>query len=175
MVERSNRRQSSARSDKTKDPRTVAKFLQELSWLLDSYSHVDFRALSEAGNRPIQANLGFGRHVSKNPNIHFLVGALPIIFSDELYFPMNEDIAEFASEALRLPIPRWEKRSRYELIGLIVCETAKSNDERLTRLVNALERITSEDPNAKALLQTRKANSLSWNEVIQRLTHGTEP
>jgi hypothetical protein len=117
-------------------------------------------------------NRHLAQHVSKNPNIHFLVGALPTIFSDEKFFPNNEDIAEFASDALQLPIARWEKRSRYELIGFIVCETVKLDDERLARLVDVLSKIVSDDPKARGLFQDRKVRKLSWNEIIQQLSQG---
>lgn len=160
------------RSQKVKDPRAIKRFLEELSWLLESHSNLDFRALGENIEFIGDTERNFSRHVPKNPNIRFLVGILPAIFSNEHYFPTNEDLKDFSSEALSLPVSRWEKRSRYELIGLIVCETVKLNDDRLARLVAALSRITTDDPNAQEILQSRKAQKLSWNEVIQKLTHG---
>lgn len=171
MVEPKSKRQT-ARTEKVKDPRAFKRFLEELSWLLESHSNLDFRSLGANVEVISETERNFNRHVPRNPNIRFLVGALPTVFSDDRYFPTNEDLAEFASQALNLPVPRWEKRSRYELIGLIVCETVKLNDDRLARLVNALSRITSEDPNAQAIFQSRREEKLSWNEIIQRLTHG---
>jgi hypothetical protein len=153
---------------RSRDPKRVRKFLEELGWLLSSYPNLDFRALASTDLSSSERN--FGRHVSKNPNIHFLIGVLPVIFTDETYFGSNEDISEFAREALGLAIARWEKRSRYELIGLIVCETAKLNDIRLERLVNALGRIVSADPRALNLFEQRKSGSVSWNEIIQQLS-----
>jgi hypothetical protein len=173
MVERRSGRVTN-RSDRTRDARSVKKFLEELAWVLSSYSHLDFRAVAENIDSVFGLKASdhrLARYVSKNPNIHFLIGTLPVIFSNEKFFPTNEDITEFASEALRLPISRWEKRSRYELIGLIVCETAKLDDDRLARLVDALSKIVSDDPNAQGLIRDRKANRLSWNEVIQKLSH----
>lgn len=174
MVERKSGRLTN-RSDRTRDARSVKKFLEELFWVLSSNSHLDFRAIAENIEliaSPKGAGHQLARYVSKNPNIHFLIGTLPVIFSNEKFFPTNEDITEFASEALRLPITRWEKRSRYELIGLIVCETANLDDDRLVRLVDALSKIVSDDPDAQGLFRDRKANRLSWNEVIQKLSHG---
>ena len=49
-----------------------------------------------------------------------LVGSMPIILADTDLFPSNEHIAKFANEALEIPISRWEKRSRYEMIGMLV-------------------------------------------------------
>lgn len=159
-----------SRNEKTRDHRTAARFLEEFSWLLQSYSNLDFRVLSEDVRFVSPVAKTLTKTASKNGNIHFLVGTLPIIFNDLRYFPNNEDIVEFANGALGLDIGRWEKRSRYELIGLIVCETAKLNDHRLGLLVDALSRVTADDPGAQAIMVERKANSLSWNELIQRLT-----
>lgn len=156
-----------SRTSKTRDPRAVQRFLEELSWVLASNSNLDFRAIADYPPRAAQA---LGRNVSKNPNIHFLVGSLPLIFENPKYFPSNEDIADFASEALELPISRWEKRSRYELIGLIVCETAKLDDFRLERLVSILARMLDDDPKVNMLLSERKTQKLSWNHIIQRLS-----
>ena len=157
---------------KHQTPRAARRFVEELSWLLDTYSNIDFKSLAASIDFFSETERSFSRHVPKNPNIRFLVGALPTIFTDEKYFPANEDLAEFASEALNLSIPRWEKRSRFELVGIIVCETVKLNDEKLTRLVDALLHITSEEANAQAVFQSRKKNKLSWNEIIQKLSVG---
>jgi hypothetical protein len=158
------------KTPRTRDPRSVKRFLEELSWLLSSNSNLDFRAIRDiVGSDSNTPKAGLEGYVSKNPNIHFLIGSLPIIFSDERLFPTNEDIVEFSEVALGLPIGRWEKRSKYELIGLIVCETAKLNDERLERLVRALSKIIH-DPRARAILRNRKVERLNWNEVIQKLT-----
>jgi hypothetical protein len=172
MADRKPTRQSS-RGERASDPRAVRRFLEELFWVLGSNSHLEFRSILDRFEVvPLRSGNGehLARHVSKNPNIHFLIGTLPIIFSDEKFFPSNEDIAEFASDALSLPISRWEKRSRYELIGRIVCETANLDDERLARLVDLLSRMVSNDPNAHNLIRDRKLNHLSWNEIIQRIS-----
>lgn len=165
-------RKRSVRGDKVSDPRTVRKFLEELSWVLSTYSNLDFRAIPELVQSSFAAkeSVNLRHYASKNPNVHFLVGALPVIFADDRLFPSNEDIAEFAMGALSLPISRWEKRSRYELIGLIACETAKLNDAGLTRLVGALSRLTAGDTQARDLMEERRAKKMSWSEMIQRLT-----
>jgi hypothetical protein len=170
------RRRPSSKSEKVRDPRTMTKFLEELSWVLNSYSNVDFRAIPDF----IKHGNSDGRtppkdlqtYASKNPNIHFLVGVLPVIFSNERIFPSNEHIAEFGSAALGLQISRWDKRSRYELIGLIVCETVRLDDSRLTMLVKALQKVAEEDPHAQNLIQNTIGRKINWNEVIQKLTSG---
>jgi len=58
------------------------------------------------------------------------------------------------------------------LIGLIVCETAKSDDDRLARLVGLLTKVISGDESAQALVRDRKQKKLSWNEIIQNMSRG---
>jgi hypothetical protein len=170
------RRRPTTKAEKVRDPRTITKFLEELSWVLNSYSNVDFRAIPDFikhGNGNAVAHpKNLETYASKNPNIHFLVGVLPVIFSNDQIFPSNEHIAEFGSSALGLQISRWDKRSRYELIGLIVCETVRLDDSRLTKLVSALQKIAAEDPHAQNLIKSASSQKVNWNEVIQRLTSG---
>ena len=160
-----------SRNEKIKDRRTIQRFLEELSWVLSTYQNLDFKAIANPDAAPaIKGKPGFQQYISKNPNVHFLVGALPTIFSDEKLFISNQDIADFANEALNLEISRWEKRSRYELIGLIVCETTKLDDERLSRLVSALSNLIGDDARARNLSELRRTNRMSWNELIQNLS-----
>lgn len=167
MVEKRTRKTPS-KTAKTRDPRAAARFIEELSWLLQSYSNLDFRVLEQ--DVTFGAKTGDSSTAPKNQNIHYLVGTLPIIFNNPKYFPNNEDIVEFANMALRLNIARWEKRSRYELIGLIVCETARIDDQGLGKLVEALTRVTAEEPGTEAIIASRKENSMNWNDLIQLLT-----
>lgn len=164
-------RKTTNRNEKTRDPRTIQRFLEELSWVLNTYSNLDFKAISNTElTSTIKGRPAFQQYISKNPNVHFLVGALPTIFSDEKLFLSNQDIADFANEALNLEISRWEKRSRYELIGLIVCETTKLDDERLTRLVGALSNLMGDDARVRNLSELRRTSRMSWNELIQNLS-----
>lgn len=55
---------------------------------------------------------------SNDPNKRFLIGALPRLLLDLDMFPTNDDIVDFAAEALHLKMtPTAKKRARYELIG----------------------------------------------------------
>lgn len=159
------------RSSKRSDPRALARFLQELSWLLAAYEDLDFRALQqqiEAG--AFRRNENVAKHGSQStPPVGFLVGALPDLFTDEVLFPANEDIADFAQQALGVIIPRWSKKSKYELIGHVVCHTSVADSERLKRVVAALEKITQNREHASMLINQRKSRGITWNELIQKL------
>src|SRR5688500_10224881 len=106
--------------------RKADRFVEELSWLLGSYSSLGLGSLSEVLRRQSSgatAPTAIGGYASANPNNQFLVGALPRVFMDETLFPTNEDIAQFAQSVMELRIPRFAKKSKYEIIGHIVCET----------------------------------------------------
>lgn len=106
---------------------------------------------------------------SSNPNKHFLIGVLPRLFQDRELFPQNEDIAEFANSILQLEINRTEKRSRYEIIGKVVCETDSLNDEALSSLVRGLEKLVEDKDKLALMIQKKRAGSFSWNETLQEL------
>lgn len=153
----------------------VLRFVEELSWLLSSHSGIDFKALPrylkpllEPAADPSQS---VGGYVSTNPNKHFLVGVLPRILVDSELFATNDDIAEFASSVMGVLIPRFHKKSRYELIGHIVCQTDALNDTKLRNLAKALDLLVSKGESMRQLiLQRRKAN-FDWNDVVQSLAN----
>lgn len=157
---------------KTRDPKALRNFLEELSWLLSSYSNIDFKAIPELIDKQdlnvFNKSRTINNYITSNPNIHFLVGILPRIFTDDQLFPSNEEIARFAENALHLNIPRWEKISRNEMIGHIVCKVPILNDENLSDLVLALSKVVSSEVKSNKLADMNK-NKLDWNIIIQNL------
>lgn len=162
------------RSLRRSDPRALTKFVEELSWLMSSYEDLDFRALGELASdfrRVDRAALTLheragGRRV---PSANFLVGVLPKLFTDQKLFPNNEDIVEFAYSILDINLSRWEKKSRYELIGLIVCQTEQSTEHRIDMLIQALAAMVDDRGLARSEAATQRRSGASWNEVIQKL------
>ncbi|HEM7808957.1 hypothetical protein [Burkholderia multivorans] len=106
---------------------------------------------------------------SSNQNKHFLIGVLPRLFQDRQLFPQNEDIADFAAVALKLEMSRTEKRSRYEIIGKVVCETDTLDDAELSTLVQALENLVGDKDKLAQMAEKKRAGSFSWNETLQEL------
>lgn len=156
------------------EPRTLLKFVEELSWLLSSYEDLDFKALGNLGvdiGRSHQATMNLRNHssLSRTPTSQLLVGTLPGLLKDEALFPTNEDIVEFSAMTLGISITRWQKRSKYELIGQIVCHADSASQDKLDRLVQILNSIMSDKGETKRDLQEQRRSGLSWNEVIQRL------
>ena len=163
--------QKARRLTKRSDPRTLARFVEELSWLLSSYDELDFKALGDLSSTFFEIS----RHsslVSKSPRsktAQTLVGVLPSFFLDLELFPTNEDIIEFSQMALGINIPRWQKKSKFELIGHIVCHTDQASPEYISRVMAALDEALSEQGTARKKLTKERKSGRSWNEVIQSM------
>jgi len=105
---------------------------------------------------------------SSDPNKHFLIGALPRLLLDKDLFPTNDDIVDFAKAALRIEM-KVEKRARFDIIGKIVCETDTFDEQQLTDLVRALERLVGDKSRIAVMVEKKKEGSFSWNETLQEL------
>lgn len=163
----------SRRPSKRSDPRTLSRFVEELSWLLTSYEELDFKALGQ-----LSANFAnLARHSSvaamspRSSTTQMLVGILPSFFMDSELFPTNEDLVEFSQVVLGISLPRWQKKSKFEIIGQIVCHTDQASPDRLSRVVAALEEALDERGSARLKLARERKSGRSWNEVIQAMLH----
>ena len=140
-----NKSRSKKVSDETKVKYAI-DFIEELSWLLESKRSLKLNDIPGILRNKLLAPepiIGAAnKYVSPNPNIHYLIGILPRLFQDLKLFSRNDEIAEFANDVLGIKISRIEKRSKYELIGLIVCEANELDDKKLDSLVKALSEIT---------------------------------
>ncbi len=150
----------------------VRNFLEELTWLLSSNATLDFKNLPKHFQKLAGgvSDSELGSYVSENPNIHFLTGVLPRIFTDETLFAGNEEIADFSNTALGVPINRWAKLNKFEIIGHIVCQVQTLNDFQLKNLVQALNKVLSGDKRARNLVAKKTDGKRDWNLIIQELT-----
>jgi hypothetical protein len=150
-------------------------FIEELSWLLESKKNLKLNEIpSILRNKLLTPEPSGGsadKYISPNPNIHYLIGVLPRLFQDIKLFSRNEDISEFANEVLGIEISRVEKRSKYELIGLIVCEANELDDRKLENLVQALSSITGSSEKLNLMIKEKFSTGFSWNETIRKLGH----
>jgi len=148
-------------------------FIEELSWLLDSKRKLKLSDIPFILRKQLQTNdtvVGAAKkYASPNPNIHYLIGVLPRLFQDKNIFPKNDDIASFANDVLGVDITRVDKRSKYELIGMVVCECNQLDDAKLEEMVDALALITGSAEKIKRLTAERKNTGFSWNETIRKL------
>jgi hypothetical protein len=162
--------------DSNRDALRAQRFLEELAWLFKAHSSLDIAAISKylaTATADTAATAVVGGYASTNPNKQFLVGALPRIFMDESLFPTNEDIAQFAESVMELRILRYGKKSKYEIIGHIICETDALNDHKLSKLVSALAKLAEGDTRTKLLIRKRKEQQFEWNAIIQELAQTT--
>ena len=159
-------------SDETKVKYAV-DFIEELSWLLDSKRKLKLSEIPSILRNQLQTSesmVGAAKqYASPNPNIHYLIGVLPRLFQDRKLFPRNEDIASFANDVLGIDISRIEKRSKYELIGMVVCECNELDDSKLEEMVAALALITGSAEKIRRFAEERKSTGFSWNETIRKL------
>lgn len=149
----------------------MRRFVEELSWLLSSFDDLDYRALSNFATEmgPVKTPTPSSARGRRNETI-ILLGRLPALFLDEDLFPSNEDIAEFANQALRIDIPRWHKKSKYELIGHVVCNANFLDSVHLNKLVSAVSNLQdSKSGQTRDIVQNQRKLGLSWNEVIQNM------
>jgi hypothetical protein len=161
-----------ALSEETKVKHAI-DFIEELSWLLDSKRKLKLSDIPEVLRNQLSttnsAASAADKYASPNPNIHYLIGVLPRLFQDKKLFPKNEDIASFANDVLGVDISRVEKRSKYELIGMVVCECNELDDSKLEVMVSALALITGNLEKINRFAEERKVTGFSWNETIRKL------
>ena len=160
------------------EPKALLKFIEELSWLLTTYDDLDFRALGALADQLFDAQRvtsSFRSHIANRaPTTQQLVGIIPSLLTDEKLFPSNEGIVEFSTLALGITIPRWHKKSKFELIGHIVCSTEQADPKRVQQVVLALRNIMDDRGETRQNMEVQRKSGMSWNEVIQKLLE-TEP
>ena len=168
-----NERNSKVR-DNNIDYKKASMILEDLAWSLQKISTSELIKISDLlRSRAVHGmseSAVSETHKSNNPNKHFLIGVLPRLFQDRNLFPLNEDIAGFAKEVLYLDMSRSEKRSRYEIIGKVVCETNELDDKQLSKLVKALEYMVESKVELKLMAEKKKSANFSWNKAIQEMT-----
>lgn len=156
--------------NKNKKVKQAINLIEELSWLLEKNNNVKLREIPEILREVINQGESMPlKYKSDNPNKNYLIGVLPNLFQDQDLFKTNSDLIEFATIILKVVISRPEKRSRYELIGLIVCEVRNLNDFDLDVLVEALAEITTNEDKLKKFKENKKKSNFSWNDAIYEL------
>lgn len=155
--------------------------MQELVWairsresneLLSGVSHLRSLAQAEKVQRRISDKKPKLR--DKQRDLKALVGSMSLVLADVELFPANEDIAKFATEALQISIVRWEKRSRYEMIGMLIMESINASPARLREVGNLLNKISDESDSMTQIKKRSRQTGFSWNEAIRSLSTSVE-
>jgi hypothetical protein len=158
--------------NKRKKINQAINFVEELSWLL-SKKNVDIKDIPSLlrslldSNSSLQVNK---KYESPNPNKNYLIGVLPNLFTDQELFDTTNDLLTFANDVLQMNISRSAKRSRFEYIGLIICEIVNLNDDNLSKVVQALAKLTENKDNLTRFKEAKRKANFSWNEAIQKLS-----
>lgn len=159
-----------------KDVKILTNFLEEFSWIVEKYKDVDLNQL----NKELWNSLDSRRtnnlslfYSENNSNKNYLIGVLPKLLQDKELFEKNMDLVSF-SNALGIEVKFGEKRSRYEIIGAMLCQISELNDEKLDKVVVAIEAINN-DQSLLTNLKNLKKNAINydWNLIIQELNSGS--
>ncbi|MDR1542369.1 MAG: hypothetical protein LBU32_31220 [Clostridiales bacterium] len=133
-------------------------FFEEFCWLMEAGKKIDFNSAAHfiEDNREELARGIFEDKAGKAEN---LIGELPKLLNDESHFPTSNELASFAKEALGMDLSM--DRSRYEMIGRIVCK-ASEGDKRVLAALEQWARCASKDRQAD---EQSKNSVLSWTSA----------
>ena len=155
--------------------------IQELVWairsresneLLNGVSYLKHLAQNEKIERRRSDKKSSLRE--RQRDLKALVGSMSLVLADAELFPANEDIAKFANEALQISIARWEKRSRYEMIGMLIMESISASPARLREVGELLSKISDESDSMAQIKKRSRQTGFSWNEAIRSLSTSVE-
>lgn len=151
--------------------------LQEIVWAIRSRESDELvsgvaylRKLAETEIETTSGRPSSLSNSSKGLNLRALVGLMPLVLADSELFPTNADIKKFADEALQISIVRWEKRSRYEMIGMLVMESIHATPGRLKQVTLLLNEISGDPNSFERFKRTAQQTGFSWNQAIRSLT-----
>lgn len=156
------------------DMKILSSFLIDLSKLLKKHADINVEDLSLLSSL-LHDNLSelsnpaknlTNRYADNNKSKTSLVGVMPKLLQDETIFPKNEDLSKFALEIFGIVVTRYEKRSRYELIGFIVTGVLKLDEREVERLVDSIMRLIDNEATKKQLISKRETKGFSWFEYI---------
>ncbi|EGQ2048987.1 hypothetical protein I2524_004418 [Escherichia coli] len=159
------------KKNNSKEIKQLLNFLEEFSFIPKKLSRINFiELLQDSYTDNLEVNERNSKS-KKNDIKGFLVGYLPRILLDKDLFQKNKDIDDFA-RMLGIEISRPEKRSREEMIGIIVCDVHEKNSSDLGKAYNIINSM-SNNPLVLSRIKERKNLSSAqneiydWNEVIK--------
>lgn len=79
-----------------------------------------------------------------------LIGTLPYVLLDKTYFPTNDIMVKFANKNLGIKIPNPKKKSRNEIMGVIIAEISKKDSKKIGKFSNALNTILGKENKIKS-------------------------
>lgn len=154
-----------------KEIKQLINFLEEFSFISKKFSRINY---SDLLNSVYNDNLEVSeRYIQNNKDDikGYLVGYLPRILLDKDLFQKNKDIDDFA-RTLGIEISRPEKRSREEMIGIIVCDVHDKNLSDLEKAYNVINSMSNNplvlsNIKEKKILSSAQNKAYDWNQVIK--------
>ena len=141
-------------------------FIEDLCWLLDSQKNISYTEILKILNE-IKSN----KKQLVPPSTDELIGILPQLLTDKTLFTTNKSLAQFSDEILGIEILNWHKRSRYEMIGVIICKVQESpqiasgiSTYVLTNILQNKEKIRKYQKEIE-----RENVQFLWNDAIHKI------
>lgn len=149
----------------------IANFIEEFNWFLKSKKNIDLDETALLLRNLSETNFANTKNTTQTKDKKIeLVGILPGLFQDKELFQQNKDLVDFAENLFKINITRPKKRTRSELIGMIVIEISNLNKKDLEKVVNALSIISSDINKMKEFKKAKEvAINFSWNNAISKL------
>ena len=142
----------------------MINFIEDLCWLLDSKKDMNYADIPRMLRRMSKGNEKTAIELQKED----LVGILPQVLTDTDLFRSNKSLAQFSNEILNIQILNWEKRSRNEMIRVIICRV-QDNEEIRKGISSYLLSNILKNKNEFAEIQKKSEkehNNFSWNDAI---------
>lgn len=163
--------------DKVKAEKTI-RFIEELTWLMKSVKINDLidgvsvlyqTELTKKVDSPdviLEIQEEYKSNIAEKDA---LIGILPSFLLDKELLEKNLDLAEFAESVLRIKITRPEKRSRYEIIGMIVSDVVSFEEERVVELINTIRELSTSKVRSRIINMKAIKNKFRWNDALQNI------
>ena len=145
-------------------------FLEDLCWLLDSGKNNNYSELIKIiSNIKKGSENTLSTQLGQEPDE--LIGILPRLLTDKSLFDTNSALAQFSFEVLGIEILNWHKRSRNEMIGVIICKVQESEDVRNGISAYVLTNILRNKDQIKRIQKETKDsnNQFLWNDAIHKI------
>ena len=156
------------------DLKKLINFIEELSWVLKSYKDLEVNELLNEIklNQEIRNSLVHNKNLSHGyDDKSRLIGILPGLLNDKKLFSLNSDLIEFAESAFEINITRPEKRSRYEIIGLIIMELFESKNTKVLGITDSIQKLANNTRLKNKLRRKKNSSNFSWNKAIREITN----
>lgn len=149
------------------DQRKAVRNIQEILWIIESSRNISTTAFKDIMER-LDDSLDEKRRLG-NEKL-YLVGVLPTFLNDFDIFPKNEDVARFSEDILKVFINRYDKRSRYEIIGSIILSVNSLSEMESRDLIDSITSIINSSNRRLKVIDSIK-NNKSWGEIIWEISH----